>query len=56
MRVPPEFGSPVASLTHGQAYLAQTSIGQDLADDDRVKVACTPSDTVNASIRKLMAK
>ena len=43
IRVPTDDGSPVACLLHGQAYLAQTEIGQDLAADERVKVVCTPS-------------
>jgi hypothetical protein len=43
IRVPTDYGSPVACLMHGQAYLAETEIGQDLASDERVKVVCTPS-------------
>ena len=30
MRVPAEFGNPITCLMHAQAYLAETSIGQDL--------------------------
>ena len=40
MNVPEEFGNPVTCLMHGQAYVAETSIGQDLAADERVKVVC----------------
>jgi hypothetical protein len=43
IRVPTDDGSPVACLLHGQAYLAETEIGQELAADERVKVVCTPS-------------
>jgi hypothetical protein len=43
IRVPTDYGSPVACLLHGQAYLAETEIGQELASDERVKVVCTPS-------------
>jgi hypothetical protein len=43
IRVPTDYGSPVACLLHGQAYLAETEIGQELAADERVKVVCTPS-------------
>ena len=45
MRVPADFGNPVTCFVHGQAYLAQTSIGQELSDDDRVKVVCARSDS-----------
>ena len=37
MRVPAEFGNPVTCFVHGQAYLAQTSIGQELGQDERVR-------------------
>src|SRR5215472_8076795 len=42
IRVPTDDGSPVGCLLHGQAYLAEAEIGQDLAADERVKVVCTP--------------
>jgi hypothetical protein len=32
MRVPTEFGNLVTCLMHGQAFLAETSFGQDLSD------------------------
>jgi hypothetical protein len=28
---------------HGQAYLAETTLGRDLADHERVKVVCVRS-------------
>jgi hypothetical protein len=40
LRVPEDFGSPVTCFVHGQAYLAETSIGRDLTADERVKVVC----------------
>jgi hypothetical protein len=40
MRVPQEFGNPVTCFLHGQAYLAETSIGRDLHDNERIKVVC----------------
>jgi hypothetical protein len=43
IRVPTDYASPIACLLHGQAYLAQTEIGQELAADERVKVICAPS-------------
>ena len=56
MRVPAEFRNPATCFMHGQAYLANTSIGQELGGDDRVKVVCTRSETVDASIRRLTVK
>jgi hypothetical protein len=40
MLVPEKFASPVTCAMHGQAYIAQTAIGQNLASSDRVKVVC----------------
>lgn len=56
MRVPVDFANPATCLMHGQAYLADTSIGRDLGDDDRVKVVCARSESVNASVRQLTVK
>jgi hypothetical protein len=53
MRVPAEFGNPATCFMHGQAYLAETSIGQELTANDRVKVVCARSETVDASVRRL---
>ena len=41
MRVPASFGNPVTCFMHGQSYLAETSIGQELDDNDRIKIVCT---------------
>jgi hypothetical protein len=38
---------------HGQAYLAGTSIGRSLSNDDQVKVVCAPTETIDASIPAL---
>jgi hypothetical protein len=56
MRVPAEFGSAAACFMHGQAYLGQTSIGQELVDGEAIKVVCTRRETIDASVRPLMAK
>ena len=40
MRVPESFANPVMCFMHGQAYLADTSIGRDLTENERVKVVC----------------
>jgi hypothetical protein len=55
MRVPAEFGNPVTCLMHGQAYLAQTSLGQELAEDERIKIVCARSETVDAMGRRVGA-
>jgi hypothetical protein len=54
--VPVQSGNPATCFMHGQAYLAQTSIGQELGINDRVKVVCVRSETVDASIPRLRAK
>jgi hypothetical protein len=48
MRVPNEFGNPVTCFLHAQAYLAETSIGQELGSEDRVKIICVKSGTIAA--------
>ena len=52
MRVPAEFGNPITCLMHAQAYLAETSIGQDLSSNDRVKIICVRTETVAASMQR----
>ena len=41
IRVAEEFGSPGSCLMHGQSVLAQTEIGRQLREDERVKIACS---------------
>jgi hypothetical protein len=53
MRVPAEFANPATCFMHGQAYLAQTSLGEELGKDDRVKVVCARSGTVDGSVKRL---
>jgi hypothetical protein len=56
MLVPVQSGNPATCFMHGQAYLAQTSVGQELAIDEQVKIVCVRSETVDASIPRLRAK
>ncbi len=49
VRVPDQFGNPATCFMHGQAYLADTSVGRDLYDDERLKVVCSPSKRVDAT-------
>ena len=48
MLVPTEFGNPATCFMHGQAYLAETSIGRDIAENERIKIMCVPSKTIDA--------
>ena len=56
MRVPAEFANPATCFMHGQAYLAETSIGQELGADDRVKIVCARSETIDARVRTLTVR
>ena len=38
--VPEAFASPAMCFMRGQAYLADTSLGRDLTENERVKVLC----------------
>jgi hypothetical protein len=56
MRVPGEFGHPSTCLMQAQAFLAGTSIGKEFGDNDRVKVICARTETVDDSNRQLSIK
>jgi len=45
---PEEFSNPVTCALHGQAYLAETVIGQNLGESDRVKIVCRPQRSLRA--------
>jgi hypothetical protein len=51
MRVPAHSENPVTCLMHGQAYLAETAIGQELSADERVKIVCARSYAMDAATR-----
>jgi hypothetical protein len=53
IRLPVEFANPATCFMHGQAYLADTSIGRELGDNDRVKIVCARTEMVGASIPRL---
>jgi hypothetical protein len=40
VQVPATFSSPVTCAMHGQAYVADTAIGRNLAHNEAVKVIC----------------
>jgi hypothetical protein len=46
--VPTEFANPMTCFLHGQAYLAETSLAQDLRENDRIKIVCARSQSVAA--------
>jgi hypothetical protein len=49
MTVPAEYGNPSTCFMHAQAFVAETSIGQDLGADDQVKIVCVRSGTTAAA-------
>jgi hypothetical protein len=50
MRAPAQFANPAICFLHGEAYLAETSIGRQLSSNDRVKVVCVRSAATDASV------
>lgn len=56
MRLPTESGNPATCFMHGQGYLADTSIGQELGDNERIKIVCARKGTIDASAPPRMIK
>jgi hypothetical protein len=56
LRLSATFENAAACFMQGQALLAATSVGQELADDDRIKIVCKRSETIDASVRRLHVK
>jgi hypothetical protein len=50
LQVPEQFGNPVTCMMYGQAYLAGTSIGQEIHESEQVKVLCIRSSNVAGKI------
>jgi hypothetical protein len=50
MQLPEPIASPSMCAVRGQAYLAQMTIGQELATDERVKVLCIKSGNVPGNV------
>ena len=46
MQLPEQIASPSMCAMRGQAYLAGTTLGQELAENERVKVLCIRSGIV----------
>lgn len=55
-RIPVEFGNPATCFMHAQAYLAETSIGQELTESEQVKVLCARTETIGNSVRQWTAR
>jgi hypothetical protein len=47
IRVAEESGNPYMCFKYGQVYLAQTGIGRTLAANERIKLVCVQSKSVN---------
>ena len=40
MQVPAEFSNPITCFTNAQAYVAETSFGQELDGKDMIRIMC----------------
>jgi hypothetical protein len=56
MRVPEAFANPATCFMHGQAYLAETSIGRELTENERVKVVCVRTTALPATFGSAQAE
>ncbi|HET6619875.1 MAG TPA: hypothetical protein VFG64_08030 [Dongiaceae bacterium] len=56
MRTPESYANPVTCAMHGQAYLAETAVGQALYESDRVKVVCMRPEQADETIADLEKK
>jgi hypothetical protein len=50
VQVPEEFGNPATCMLHGEAFIAGTTVGQNLASDERVKVMCVRHQALNRRV------
>jgi hypothetical protein len=50
MHSPETFGSPFLCFKHGQALLAETAMGQEMAIGEVIKIACVRTQAVNRRI------
>ena len=50
LQVPEEFAMPAMCAMRGQAFLAETSIGQELTNEERVKIVCIRHMTVGRQV------
>jgi hypothetical protein len=50
VQVPEQVAVPASCMMRGQAYLAGTSIGREIAENETVKVLCIRSSTPSANV------
>ena len=50
LQVPEEFAMPAMCAMRGQAFLAETSIGREMTNDERVKIVCVRHMTVGRQV------
>ncbi|PWB61110.1 MAG: hypothetical protein C3F17_13365 [Bradyrhizobiaceae bacterium] len=50
VQVPEEFMLPAQCMMRGEAFLAGLSVGQNLAQDERVKVMCVRHEMLNRRV------
>jgi hypothetical protein len=50
VQVPDQYAMPAACFMHAQAYVAGASIGQQLAENESVKVLCIKGATPNKNV------
>jgi hypothetical protein len=50
MRVPEAFANPAMCFMHGQAYLADTSLGRELTEKEWVKIVCVRTASLPATM------
>jgi len=53
--VPETFNNPITCFMHGQAYIADTTLGRNLGSDERVRVLCMPKRTTALSDESAVA-
>lgn len=51
VRVPATFANPATCFMHGQAYLANTPIGQELSAKEGVKVVCVRTQALTEKVQ-----
>jgi len=54
--VPEEFKNPATCLFNGQAYLAQSAVGRDLLENERVKVICVRGRSAKAGEQPVVVR
>ncbi len=50
VQVPEEFALPAQCMMRGEAFVAGTTVGQNLAHDERVKVMCVRHELLNRRV------